>query len=173
MHRFVCLFPIQIDAAARYATKGAKPTEGRPGCVLRGPACNYLPCGRRTCKVFLGWGTKTPFLFDVMLLPSQEGMPWNVPRQLREAQAMLLGDGRAAIYLPCGRKDSPRYFRPGDQGAIFFFGVMHILSVFCPVQNIAKMDTRAPGWLGWMPHMSRHLIVFDCWERTNKQTGAI
>ena len=37
--------------------------------VLRGPACNYLLCGRRTCEVFLSRGTETLFLIDVMWSP--------------------------------------------------------------------------------------------------------
>ena len=52
---FVCLFPIQIGAAARCAVKRAMHAEGRLGRVLRGPACDYLPCGRLTCEVFFGW----------------------------------------------------------------------------------------------------------------------
>ena len=48
------MFPIQIGAAARCAAKRAIYAEGRLGRVLRGPACDYLPCGRRTCEVFLG-----------------------------------------------------------------------------------------------------------------------
>ena len=39
------------------------------GCVLRGPAYDYLPCGRRSCKVCLGRGTETPFLFNAMRSP--------------------------------------------------------------------------------------------------------
>ena len=67
---FVCLFPIQISAAVRFATKHAMYTEECLGRVLRGLACDYLPCGRRTRKVFLGQGTgETPFLIDVMRLP--------------------------------------------------------------------------------------------------------
>ena len=43
---------------------------GTPGGVLRGPACDYLPCGKRTCGIFLGRGTgETPFLIDVMRSP--------------------------------------------------------------------------------------------------------
>ena len=45
------------------------PAKGSLGCVLRGLACDYLPCGRRTCKVFLGRGTETAFLFDAMRSP--------------------------------------------------------------------------------------------------------
>ena len=54
---FVCLFPMQSGAAVRFAAKHAMYTEGRLGHVLRRPACDYLPCGRRMCEVFLGWGT--------------------------------------------------------------------------------------------------------------------
>ena len=66
----VCLFvwslykPAYI--AARCAAKCTMPAEGRMGRVLRGPACDYLPCDRRTCEVFLSRGTETPYLIDVM-----------------------------------------------------------------------------------------------------------
>ena len=44
------------------AAKRAMYAEGRLGRVLRGPACDYLPCGRRMCEVFLGRETgETPF----------------------------------------------------------------------------------------------------------------
>ena len=66
---FVCLFLIQISAAARCAAKRAMPAEGHMECVLRGPACNYLLCGRRTCGVFLSRGTETPFLINIMWSP--------------------------------------------------------------------------------------------------------
>ena len=66
---FVCLLPIQISVAASCAAKRVMHAEGHLRCVLRGLACDYLPCGRRTCKVFLGHGTKTP------TSPSQEGTP--------------------------------------------------------------------------------------------------
>ena len=69
-----CLFPMQIGAAAKCAAKGVMPAEGRMGRVLSVPACDCLPCVRRTCEVFLGRGNEAPFLFDVML-PSQEGTP--------------------------------------------------------------------------------------------------
>ena len=63
-------------------------------------------------------------------------------------RAVLLGDLCAAIYLSCGREGCPRYFTPGDQDTILFFGVMRVSLVFWAVQNIAKMDTGASGWLG-------------------------
>ena len=68
----VCLFLIQI---ARCAAKHAMPTEGRMGCSLTGPVCNYLPCGRKTCEVFLSRGTEMPFLIAIIRLLSREGTP--------------------------------------------------------------------------------------------------
>ena len=54
----------------RFAAKRAMSAEERMRRVLRGQACDYLPCGRRTCEVFLSRGTgETPFLFDVMRSP--------------------------------------------------------------------------------------------------------
>ena len=61
-----CLFVCSLYKSARCAAKRAMPTEGHLGCVLRGQACDYLLCGRRTCKVFL---TETPFLIDIMRSP--------------------------------------------------------------------------------------------------------
>ena len=43
---FVYLFPIQMDAAVRYAAKCAMPAEGHLGHVLRGLACD---CSELTC----------------------------------------------------------------------------------------------------------------------------
>ena len=44
MHWFsVCLFPIEICATAKIASKWSMPAEGSLGCVLWGPACNYVP----------------------------------------------------------------------------------------------------------------------------------
>ena len=116
----VCLFPIQIGTAVKYAVKRAMLAEGRPGHVLNGPACDYLPCGGRTCEVFLGQGTETPHLFDVMWSPVTVR---NTLKRSKTAEGSL---GRAlrgpgCDYLPCGCKDSPTYFRPGGQNAILFF----------------------------------------------------
>ena len=111
---------MQIGAAARYTAKCVMPAEEKPGRVLRGPACDYLPCGRRTCGVFLGRGTEMLFLFDLMRSliavrnalkrsKTAEGSPGCAPR------------GTACDYLPCGREDSPSYFRLGDRDAAFYF----------------------------------------------------
>ena len=67
---FVCLLPIQISTTVRFAAKRAMPAEGCLGHVLRGLACDYLPCGRRMCEVFLSQGTgEMPFLIDIMRSP--------------------------------------------------------------------------------------------------------
>ena len=123
---FVCLFSIQIGAAARCATKRAMHPEGKPRCVLRGPACDYLLCGRRTCKVFLGWETETPFLFDIMPSPvtgrnalklskTAEGSPGRAPR------------GPACDYVytcPVIAKIAPDILGQGTEMPFYFFGVM-------------------------------------------------
>ena len=120
VYLFVCLFSIQIGAATRFAVKRAMPAEGCLGRILRGPACNYLPCGRRTCEVFLGRGTETPFSINVMRSPiaGRNALKRSKTYHWGKPQAVLLGDRHATIYLSCGHEDSPRYFRPADRDAI-------------------------------------------------------
>ena len=56
----------------RFSAKRAMSAEGRMRRVLRGPACDYLPCGRRTCEVFLS-PARRHFYSTSCGLPSQEG----------------------------------------------------------------------------------------------------
>ena len=51
VHRFWCL-------------KTLKATEKRPGHVLRGTACNDLPCGRRL-SLYFRWGPRGHFKFII------------------------------------------------------------------------------------------------------------
>ena len=153
---FVCLF--QFGAAARYMAKRAMPAEGCMGCILRRPACNYLPCGRKTCEVSLGLGTETPFLFNALQSPiagkntlkcskTTEGNPGSAPR------------GPAYDYIPALW---PRRYIPPDildqgtatpfyllsfSGSVWHFGLYKILQTWTRehldglVEYFALVDT--------------------------------
>ena len=69
MHQFsVCLFPIQICAAATIGSKRPMPVEGVGGHVQGGPAFTYLPCCRRMQRIFSSAG-RDAILFDVVRSP--------------------------------------------------------------------------------------------------------
>ena len=169
---FVCLFPIQIGAVARCATKRAMHAEGRLECALRRPACDNLPCDRRTCEVFLGQGTKTSFLFAIMWSPVTVRNTLKCSKTAEESPGCAPRD-RCTTTCPVAAKIVPDILGQGTKTPFYtLFGIMQIPLAFRAVQNIAKMDARTPGWLDYMLRTSRHFIVVDCRECTNKQTGA-
>ena len=109
------------------------------------------------------------FLFEATQSPVTVRKALKHSKTLRGARAVLIEDRRVTIYLACGQEDSPKYFRPGDRDAILFFGVTHC-ETHCHfgLYKILQRWMRTPGWLGWMLCTSRHLIVVDCRECTNK-----
>ena len=150
MHGFVCLFPIQISTAWRCAAKCAMPAEGRMGCVLRGLACNYLPCGRRRCEVFLSRMTETPFLID-MRSPIT-GTPWNVPRCTAEGspQAVLLGASVRLYTCPVAAKMAPDILGWWIEMPIYFlFGIMCMDPLGTSGCTKYCKDGRENTWDGW------------------------
>ena len=61
------------------------------------------------------------FVCSLYKLAPLRGTPWNMTCPLSGDRAVLLGDRRVTIYLSCGRKNSPRYFRLGDLETPFYF----------------------------------------------------
>ena len=117
--------------------------EWRPGHVLCELACDYLyPVSEEGVNCFRT-GTDTLFCIQRHAVSSHRKECLNCSTTAEESP------GCATIYLPCGREDSPRHFRPGDRDTILF-GVMQI--------PLAFRDVLCGGSLcdSWAPSQSKH-----------------
>ena len=94
-------------------------------------------------------GTEMPFFIRRHAVSSHRKECLNCSKTAEESPGCLLRVQCAYIYLPCGREDSPRYFRLGDRDTILF-GVMQI--------PLAFRDVLRGGSLchSWAPSQSKH-----------------